>query len=216
MNATSPRPVSFGRGSVATWNRLTLSDSLGFDEWVAIGGKLAGLVDASAWWIGDWIFFGQWQYGKKYLKAVEVTGLDEGTLRNYASVAGRFELSRRRDDLTFGHHAAVVSLPLADADKFLARAAKEKWSVRVLRDEVRSSKAVAPAPPALGPSDAPIPAESLARTAERETAFVAELHFDLAASQARTWAAAAAANGQSLRDWAISVLDTAAAAAAAA
>jgi hypothetical protein len=67
MSSTAPRPLSFGRGSVATKNRLTLSDSLTFDEWLAIGEKLAGLVDASAWWLGDWLFFGQWQYGKKYI-----------------------------------------------------------------------------------------------------------------------------------------------------
>ena len=37
--------------------------------------------------------------------------LDYQTLRNYAWVARRFAMSRRRDTLSFGHHAEVPALP---------------------------------------------------------------------------------------------------------
>jgi hypothetical protein len=208
------RPLSFGRGSVATKNRLTLSDRLTFDEWIAIGGQISATVDASAWWLGDWLFYGQWQYGKKYLQAVEITGLDEGTLRNYSSVAGRFDLSRRRDNLSFGHHASVVSLPIDDADRFLDEAAKHNWSIKDLRDATRAAKSSAPAPPQLGPPDAPIPSESIIEAAGGNLADHVTLHVPKA--RMGRWSAAAAASGKSIRDWALQVLDDAAAAAAAA
>jgi hypothetical protein len=212
---TSPiasRPLSFGRGSVATKNRLTLSDKLTFDDWRAIGTQLAALVDASAWWLGDWVFYGQWQYGKKYIQAVELTGLDEGTLRNYASVAGRFDLSRRRDNLSFSHHAAVVSLPLDEADKYLAEADAKDWSTRELRDATRAAKASAPMPAPLGPADAPIPPESIIEAAGHDLPDHVTFHVET--TRLRRWSAAAAAAGWTVSDWALYVLDQAAAAAA--
>lgn len=202
------RPLSFGRGSVATKQRLTLSDTLTFNEWLAIGGQLAALVDASAWWLGDWVFYGQWQYGKKYIQAVELTGLDEGTLRNYSSVAGRFNLSRRRDNLSFGHHASVVSLPLEEADRFLEQAAENGWSIRELRDAAREAKASAPAPAPLGPKDAAIPPESIIEAAGRDLPDHVTFHVQTA--RMRSWSAAAAASGRALSDWALHVLDEAA------
>jgi hypothetical protein len=213
MSDSPARPTSLGRGSVASRNRLTLSDALSFDEWCAIGARITGIADASAWWLGDWLFYGQWQYGKKYIKAVEITGYDEGTLRNYSSVAGRFDLSRRRDKLSFGHHQVVVSLPLNDADRFLAQAEKGSWSIRRLRDEIKATKAVAPAPPELGPADAPIPPESVQRAAEAPP-LATTLHFDVSVTRMRSWAAAAAAHGKSIADWATETLDAAAAAVA--
>jgi hypothetical protein len=41
---------------------------------------------------------------------IVATGLDYQTLRNYAAVARRFELSRRRDNLSFHHHAELCAL----------------------------------------------------------------------------------------------------------
>jgi hypothetical protein len=38
------------------------------------------------------------------------------TCRDSAWVASRFELSRRKDNLTFNHHAEVAALPPADLD----------------------------------------------------------------------------------------------------
>jgi hypothetical protein len=38
---------------------------------------------------------------------------------NAASIANAFELSRRRDNLSFKHHAEVASLPLDEADALI-------------------------------------------------------------------------------------------------
>jgi len=56
------------------------------------------------WWIGDWLAFGERKYGEMYEKALEVTEKDYGVLRNAVSVAGKIEMSRRRDNLSWGHH----------------------------------------------------------------------------------------------------------------
>ncbi|MFD9426223.1 MULTISPECIES: hypothetical protein [unclassified Streptomyces] len=67
-------------------------------------------MNSSAWWLADWLIHGEATYGwRRYKEAVERTGLDYQTLRHYAWVARRFEHDRRRDSLSFAHHAAVQS-----------------------------------------------------------------------------------------------------------
>ena len=65
-------------------------------EWKAVGLRLGLYAEATCWWLGDWLAFGQMKYGRRYKEGVALTGLDYQTLRNYAVVARRFELSRRR------------------------------------------------------------------------------------------------------------------------
>src|SRR5258705_4874231 len=84
---------------------------LTFDEYLDAGRKLFQLNRVSQWWIGDWCNYGEARYGEKYEQAVRDTGYDRGTLRNIASVAGRIEPSRRRDNLSFKHHVEVAALP---------------------------------------------------------------------------------------------------------
>jgi len=131
---------------------------LPFEAWLGVGAQLAAVASASAWCLGDWLAYGQAAYGGQYREAVARTGLDYQTLRNYAWVAGRFELSRRRDTLSFGHHAEVAALPAPEQDFWLRKAEQFGWSVRRLRREVRASlaergqrpAALAPASPAAG------------------------------------------------------------------
>ncbi len=89
---------------------------LPFEAWLAVGTQLAAVAASSAWCLGDWLAYGQAAYAGRYQEAIEQTGLEYQTLRNYAWVAGRFELSRRRDTLSFGHHAEVAALPEPEQD----------------------------------------------------------------------------------------------------
>ena len=86
---------------------LEFPRQLPFEAWLVVGSQLAAAA-SSAWCLGDWLAYGQAACAGRYRDAVELTGLDYQTLRNYAWVAGRFELSRRRDTLSFGHHAGVA------------------------------------------------------------------------------------------------------------
>jgi hypothetical protein len=59
---------------------------------------------------------------------------------NMASVAGRFEVSRRRGGLSFSHHAEVAGLPAEEQELWLDRAEVARLSVRSLRSELRRAR----------------------------------------------------------------------------
>ncbi|MYW02375.1 LmbU [Streptomyces sp. SID3343] len=105
------------------------------------------IADSSAWCLGDWLVYGQERYADRYQTGVEAAGLDYQTLRNYAWVARHFELGRRRETLSFGHHAEVASLPPAQADTWLDRAEQQGWSRNRLRLRLRESRQGARAAP---------------------------------------------------------------------
>lgn len=122
--------------------------------WEEIGTNLRELVNSSAWWLADWLLFGEATYGwRRYKEAIERTGLDYQTLRNYAWVARRFEHHRRHDALSFAHHAEVTRLSPPEQDYWLRRAEQQKWSRNELRKAVRAALAAQnDTPPANGMS----------------------------------------------------------------
>jgi hypothetical protein len=120
---------------------LRFPAQLPFEAWMAVGRQLSAVATSSAWCLGDWLAYGQDAYRNRYEKAVEGTGLDYQTLRNYVWVARRFELSRRRETLSFGHHAEVASLPEPEQDFWLRKAEELGWSTGRLRQQVRASLA---------------------------------------------------------------------------
>jgi hypothetical protein len=109
-------------------------------DWVRLGRGLGALGRASGWWIGDWLRYGNARYGERYGAAARITGYDVQSLMNMAYVAGRFEVSRRRESLSFSHHAEVASLPAEEQDRWLDRASSASLSVRSLRSELRRSR----------------------------------------------------------------------------
>ena len=127
-------------------------------EWETYGEILRRVDEAKQWAIGDWLVDGKQHYGDGlYKRAAEITGLDESTLRTFASVAGRYELLLRNNKLTYNHHKETASVKLiatdkkgklylsdeADKDKIaelLGEAEKKGWSVVGLREQVRAHK----------------------------------------------------------------------------
>jgi hypothetical protein len=97
-------------------NGLRLPQRLPFERWLDAGTQLSALCISAAWCLGDWLVFGEQAYAGRYRQAIERTSLDYQTLRNYAWVAKRFSLSRRRDKLSFGHHSEVAALPEPEQD----------------------------------------------------------------------------------------------------
>jgi hypothetical protein len=119
---------------------LQIADGLTFDAWAGMGRKLAGLSSAVSWCLGDWLIYGEQAYGERYKAAIATTSLDYQTLRNYAWVARRFTVSRRRDTVSFQHHAEVASLPEPDQDLWLSRAQRSRWSRNELRKRVQGER----------------------------------------------------------------------------
>ncbi|HET7443216.1 MAG TPA: hypothetical protein VFJ57_01015 [Solirubrobacterales bacterium] len=89
--------------------------------------------------MGDWVRYGSEKWGEKYTHAAKITGYDPRSLANMASVSAAFDMSRRRDDLTWSHHVAVASLEESEQELWLDRAAAEMLSVADLRTELRAS-----------------------------------------------------------------------------
>jgi hypothetical protein len=85
------------------------------------------------------MIYGESAYTGRYREAIEKTSLDYQTLRNYAWVARRFPMSRRRDTLSFGHHAEVAALQGPEQDYWLRKAEELRWSRNQLRREVHTS-----------------------------------------------------------------------------
>ncbi|HEX2133531.1 MAG TPA: hypothetical protein VHH15_18455 [Actinophytocola sp.] len=109
-------------------------------QWIMHGERLGSIGRGIAWWIGDWVNYGNAKFGEKYTRAARITGYDAQTLMNMAYVAARFPPHRRRAALSWSHHAEVSALDTADQDDLLAHAERTKLSVRGLRDEVRGRR----------------------------------------------------------------------------
>jgi hypothetical protein len=111
-----------------------------YREWASVGRRLGGIGRCSQWWIGDWVRYGSARWGERYAVAARITGYDAHSLRNMVWISSRFEPSRRRDNLTWSHHASLATLEPYEQDRWLDRAAAERLSVSDLRIELRSTR----------------------------------------------------------------------------
>jgi hypothetical protein len=112
------------------------------DEWRKYGTRL-GAVSRTAsvnWWLGDWIRFGLHRFNQRYTYISLVTGYDEQTLMNMVHVAKTFPIYRRREKLSWSHHAELAALPAIEQDLWLDRAIAEHMSVQQLRREMRRAR----------------------------------------------------------------------------
>jgi hypothetical protein len=169
---------------------LRLPQDLPLQAWARIGSQISLLTNSSAWWLGDWLVYGRDNYPNRYRQAMKETSLDYQTLRNYAWVAGRFDVSRRRDTLSFQHHAVVAALPAAEQDEWLDRASSSNWSMARLRAEVKTHGAKADSQDG----------------AERSI-----IHLNLSGSRLDQWGAAAQQQQKDLVEWVVSIVDETAA-----
>ena len=130
-----------------TNNSLTIPSETPFDEWQQIGGRLKEIEGAVMWWIGDWLNFGERNYGEKYAQALDATAYEYGTLRQAKWVAGQCEMSIRIDNLTWTHH--VVALGADNPQSALKWAEEKGATVRELREYIRDEKQGILPPPEL-------------------------------------------------------------------
>jgi hypothetical protein len=172
----------------ATRTGLNLAEGLPYEVWQRVGLQVGVLVDSSAWWIGDWLLYGQRTYGDRYATAAAATGFSYQTLRNYAWVASRFPMSRRRDSLSFGHHAELAALDDEEQEAWLRRADLRGWSRNELRRNVRKARDAGRSLPG-GPVSIALRVED---------------------PRYERWQAAAEAEGRVLLEWMTAALDEAA------
>jgi hypothetical protein len=121
-------------------------------QWLNVGRRLGAVSRCNKWWVGDWLQYGAARWGERYSEAAKVTGYDPKSLRNIAYVASRFAPSRRRDDLSWSHHAEVAAFPDEEQDSWLDFSTRQRLSVSDLRVELRTSRRQGPnAPKPLSP-----------------------------------------------------------------
>ncbi|WP_243866222.1 LmbU family transcriptional regulator [Actinophytocola oryzae] len=168
---------------------LHIPPSLTYNGWERAGVQLSRILDSSAWCLGDWLVCGQQHYADRYVRAVDAAGLDYQTLRNYAWVARRFQLERRREQLSFQHHAEVASLDTEEQDRWLDRAEKGRWSRNELRRWLRGAR--------LDKKVAADPTSLIPRVA-------------VAPERVERWRAAAQRANAHLENWMVLILDRAA------
>ncbi|MEZ0113829.1 hypothetical protein ABH920_007863 [Catenulispora sp. EB89] len=119
---------------------LHLPPGLAWSEWRRLGRQIFVIADSSAWWLGDWLIYGQNCYPNRYKRAVAETSLDYQTLRNYAWVARKVPVERRREGLGFQHHAEVAGLSAGEQDEWLSRAEEQSWTRNELRRRIRAAQ----------------------------------------------------------------------------
>ena len=127
--------------SAAQRTALRLPSGLGMADWVSLGWQLFVVADSSAWWLGDWLIYGESHFPDRYELMIAETGLDYQTLRNYAWVARKYPADQRRERLSFQHHAEAASLPEPERGGWLERAESGRWSRNELRRRLREDRA---------------------------------------------------------------------------
>ena len=121
--------------------RLTVDGEPTYEEWEAFGPVLGHIERNAKWWLGDWMNYGEDNFGERYAQAIKLTGWTYGTLANIAYVARNVRLSRRRENLeSWGHWQAIASLQPAEQDIMIKRCLDDDLKLIGLRDAVRQMK----------------------------------------------------------------------------
>lgn len=116
---------------------LTFDGATTYEEWSQCLPFYFGLRDKSKFWLGDAIIFGANKFSDRYSQAIEMTGRTRHDLINIVAVCERIAPSRRRDSLSFEHHAAVAyDIPYQEADRILKEAESKGWGREDVRDAV--------------------------------------------------------------------------------
>jgi hypothetical protein len=128
------------RGSFTAVGWIAPTTLLSRDGWLAVGDAITALERATPWLWGDW-----WRAGVAVpTLPPDWQGPARHTLENYAGVARRFPHSRRRESVSFKHHAELAALPHSEQEKWLDQCDKPKrLSVTALRRLIKP-----PSPPA--------------------------------------------------------------------
>jgi hypothetical protein len=110
-----------------------------FEDWSEAFGGLKKINGCIQWLLGDMVVHGA-NYGERYSQFLEASDYEEKTIRNADWVARSVSVSRRRDTLSWSHHAEVARLEPEQQNKWLQRAEAECLTLKQLRDLLRQER----------------------------------------------------------------------------
>lgn len=116
-----------------------LSPARSFAEWDARLRRANAAWQSRGWEVGDLVVEGVENWEECWQTFGEI-GYAEHTVQNFLTVCRVFPPSRRREGLTFSHHAALASLASSEpdaAEKWLVTAEAQNMTVHELRDALR-------------------------------------------------------------------------------
>ncbi len=129
-----------------TTTAAAIPANLGWTGWLSAWETVGQVRESSKWWQGDLINFAEDKgYGQKYSQVLDSGNY--GTLKNIASVAGKFTPEMRRPNLEWSHHSAAAPLipdHVEAALEILKTAEENNWSVNEVRAAVREYRDRAP------------------------------------------------------------------------
>jgi hypothetical protein len=128
-----------------TATSLIVKENTEIEPWLQLMAGLFGLrlrvkqigERETIWSIADALNHGEEHWSEEYSQALDPNSSSPKTAGNWMRVTKKFIPSRRREKLSFSHHAAVYNLPELDQDKMLDEAEQEGYSVGQLRKRVR-------------------------------------------------------------------------------
>lgn len=130
---------------------IALKDETPETEWHRITEEVCRIFEATgkkhaqaAMMLGDLLRFGDEKYHETYSNVIDATRdymrVQIKTLTNWQWIAGKIAPSRRRENLSLGHHEAVARLAVEDQEKFLQLADDEGFNVKELRGAIREAR----------------------------------------------------------------------------
>lgn len=107
-----------------------------YDEFASLVQIAQDASNGSCWALGDLYNLGEEHFSDVYAQAFDETKKTIRTIKNYASVARKFSVSRRRASLSFSHHDVVKALDESKADEWLDKAEAKKYNRNDFREKV--------------------------------------------------------------------------------
>lgn len=146
--AIAGNPDEFALPGVVSETGLDLPPGLTFEQWQRVGNTLMRIDKAWKFWYGDWLRYGEREYGEMYSQAISDTGMDYRQLAQIAHVARRIEPDMRHESLSWSTHAAVAKLPRDAAIEVLDAAERDGLSRQEVRSAVKAITSAKNIPPA--------------------------------------------------------------------
>lgn len=134
-------------GTEISSTSFDLPEGVSFKQWQSIGDALLRRHDRDLWMIAGWAAYGD-RYRRDDGPALERLYAEQ-TLYNLGSVYRRVDSYRRRENLSFSHHAEVASLDPELQTVWLDDALRHGWSSKQLREQIQLARGRKASTPAL-------------------------------------------------------------------